>query len=96
MIFAGALGDTVAGDGSYFISWEDLRVDQPMAGLNSRDEPRRVNRTTGRVIVVDKSGKGDSATVQGAIDMVPQNNTERVKILILPGIYRSGGALSNQ
>ena len=32
--------------------------------------------------------KGDSTTVQGAVDMVPQNNTERVKIYIYPGIYR--------
>ncbi|KAI3719801.1 hypothetical protein L6452_20706 [Arctium lappa] len=41
-----------------------------------------------RVIVVDESGKGHSLTVQGAIDMVPFNNSIMFKIYILPGIYR--------
>lgn len=41
-----------------------------------------------RVIVVDQNGRGDSFTVQGAIDMVPNSNSQRVKIYILPGIYR--------
>lgn len=68
-----------------YISWADLKVDEQKMGLNSRNE--FVNRS--RVIVVDKNGGGDSLTVQGAVDMVPEQNTERVKIYILPGIYRS-------
>lgn len=95
MIVVGVTSDTATKEGSYFISWEDLRVDQRRAGLNWRNE-LRLNWTTSRVIVVDKSGNGDSVTVQGAIDMVPLNNTERVKILILPGVYRLGGVLMNR
>lgn len=41
-----------------------------------------------RFIVVDGNGRGDLATVQGAIDMVPESNSQRVKIYVLPGIYR--------
>ena len=41
------------------------------------------------VIVIYINGSGHSRTVQGAIDMVPKQNTERVKIYILPGICRS-------
>ncbi|KAK4484765.1 hypothetical protein RD792_007359 [Penstemon davidsonii] len=44
-------------------------------------------RVQDNVIVVDKNGRGDSVTVQGAVDMVPEQNTQRVKIQILPGIY---------
>ncbi|CAM8931252.1 unnamed protein product [Rhodiola kirilowii] len=40
------------------------------------------------VIVVDQNGGGNSVSVQGAVDLVPDNNSERVKIFILPGIYR--------
>uniref|UniRef100_A0A7N0TS79 pectinesterase n=1 Tax=Kalanchoe fedtschenkoi TaxID=63787 RepID=A0A7N0TS79_KALFE len=57
-----------------YITWNDLTV---------------VNRSRSKVIVVaDRNGRGDSRTVQGAVDKVPDNNTERVKILIHPGIYR--------
>ncbi|PON94050.1 Pectinesterase, Tyr active site [Trema orientale] len=68
-----------------FISWDDFKVDEMKMGLASGDE---YGNGSSRVIVVDKSGKGQSLTVQGAIDMVPEQNTERVKIYILPGIYR--------
>ncbi|KAL0310951.1 UNVERIFIED_CONTAM: Pectinesterase QRT1 [Sesamum angustifolium] len=54
-----------------YITWDDLKVDSSSNG----------------VIVVDKSGGGDSDTVQGAVDMVPENNAQRVKIHILPGVY---------
>ncbi|KAB2615496.1 pectinesterase QRT1-like [Pyrus ussuriensis x Pyrus communis] len=67
-----------------YISWDDLKVDDRKLGLNTKEE--RVNGS--RIIVVDKNGGGDSLTVQGAVDMVPEQNTERVKIYILPGIYR--------
>ncbi|KAL5698604.1 pectinesterase [Ranunculus cassubicifolius] len=43
--------------------------------------------TSSRVIVVTKDGTGDSVTVQGAIDLVPHQNTRRIKIFILPGFY---------
>ncbi|KAL0406998.1 UNVERIFIED_CONTAM: Pectinesterase QRT1 [Sesamum latifolium] len=54
-----------------YITWDDLKVDSSSNG----------------VIVVDKNGGGDSDTVQGAVDMVSQNNAHRVKIHILPGVY---------
>ena len=41
-----------------------------------------------RVIVVDQSGRGNSRTVQGAIDMVKLDNKWRIQIIIKPGVYR--------
>ncbi|KAL5735682.1 hypothetical protein ACOSP7_030139 [Xanthoceras sorbifolium] len=74
----------------YFISWDDMKVNythqqqqHKEAELSSGDDS---NHT--RVIIVDKNGRGDSLTVQGAVDMIPQNNSQRVKIYIFPGIYR--------
>ncbi|KAK4746346.1 hypothetical protein SAY87_012658 [Trapa incisa] len=87
VIIVGVHGDATAKEGRYFISWDDLRLDQRRSGLSLRSE-LRLNWTTNRVIVVDKDGNGDSVSVQGAVDMVPLNNIQRVKILILPGIYR--------
>lgn len=55
-------------------------------GTNSYYNKRDNNMS--RVIVVDKNGSGDSLTVQGAIDMVPDFNSHRIKIYVLPGIYR--------
>ncbi|XP_019054854.1 PREDICTED: pectinesterase QRT1 [Nelumbo nucifera] len=66
-----------------FITWDDLNVKKNWDRLNLND---RFNSS--RVIVVSKDGTGDSLTVQGAVDLVPLHNTLRVKILILPGIYR--------
>ncbi|KAJ9153902.1 hypothetical protein P3X46_027301 [Hevea brasiliensis] len=67
-----------------FITWDDMKVDEDgRTRLSSRD-----NYNQSLVIVVDENGGGDSLTVQGAIDMVPEHNTGRVKIYILPGIYR--------
>lgn len=64
-----------------YISWDDLQVDEQRLALKSNNEVR--------VIVVDQHGKGHSKTVQGAVDMVLNHNTQRVKIYIYPGIYRS-------
>jgi len=64
-----------------YISWEDLQVDEQRLTLKRHDDVR--------VIVVNKYGGGHSKTVQGAVDMVPENNKHRVKIYIYPGIYRS-------
>ncbi|KAJ1410785.1 Pectinesterase, catalytic [Sesbania bispinosa] len=61
-----------------YISWEDLLVDGSLA-VKSNNEVR--------VIVVDQHGKGHSKTVQGAVDMVPDHNRQRVKIYIYPGLY---------
>lgn len=79
--------DLAAGGSGYghgpvrnYISWEDLQVDEQRLALKSNNEVR--------VIVVDQHGRGHSKTVQGAVDMVPDHNTERVKIYIYPGIYR--------
>ncbi|KAL5548612.1 hypothetical protein UlMin_003843 [Ulmus minor] len=67
-----------------YISWDDLKVDDHGVGLANGDEFRNGSR----VFVVDKNGRGHSPTVQEAVDMVPEYNTQRVKIYILPGIYR--------
>lgn len=64
-----------------YITWDDLIVDGYRLDFRDAGNQRRV-------LLVDKNGGGDSLTVQGAVDMVPENNAERVKIHILPGIYR--------
>lgn len=81
-----------------YISWEDLRVVEDGRTERSFSIKENSNWVTinananaansSRVIVVDKNGGGDSVTVQGAVDMVPDSNSQRVKIFILPGIYR--------
>ncbi|CAM6099791.1 unnamed protein product [Calypogeia fissa] len=38
-------------------------------------------------VTVDQNGSGDFTTVQGAIDAVPESNTQRVVIRIFPGTY---------
>ncbi|KAH1263817.1 Pectinesterase QRT1 [Glycine max] len=63
-----------------YISWEDLQVDEQRLAVNSHNNVR--------VIIVNQNGGGHSKTVQGAVNMVPDNNTQRVKIYIYPGIYR--------
>ncbi|KAG8365143.1 hypothetical protein BUALT_Bualt18G0073700 [Buddleja alternifolia] len=63
-----------------YITWNDLTVEDKT--FHSKDIGNQK-----KVIVVDKNGGGDSVTVQGAVDMVPQNNAERVKIHIRPGVY---------
>lgn len=66
-----------------YIEWDDLTVDdQNNKGLDLN------LKTPSRIIVVDKNGGGDSVTVQGAVDLVPEQNHLRHKIYILPGIYR--------
>ncbi|EOA15166.1 hypothetical protein CARUB_v10028546mg [Capsella rubella] len=86
-----------------FISWEDLRVvedgrtetsfsvkEDTSNWVNTNAKAKAKGNATSviRVIVVDKNGGGDSVTVQGAVDMVPYSNSQRVKIFILPGFYR--------
>ncbi|KAG2390757.1 Pectinesterase protein [Vigna angularis] len=71
------VGDTDSDHAGNVITWDDFMV----------DEKDTTSNVGGRVIVVDQNGNGDSTTVQAAVDMVPQNNTQRVKIFIYPGIY---------
>lgn len=84
-----------------YISWEDLRVVEDgrtegsfsvnnwvTTNANANANTNANATSVSRVIVVDKNGGGDSVTVQGAVDMVPDSNSQRVKIFILPGIYR--------
>lgn len=63
-----------------YISWKDLWVDEQRLTSDPIDDAR--------VIFVDQHGRGHSRTVQEAVDMVPDNNSERIKIYIYPGIYR--------
>ncbi|XP_047342755.1 pectinesterase QRT1 [Impatiens glandulifera] len=73
--------------GEFIITWDDMKVDttQSDEGLELKVEGSS-NRS--RIIVVDPSGGGDALTVQSAVDMVDDDNSMRVKIYILPGIYR--------
>ncbi|XP_054795271.1 pectinesterase QRT1-like isoform X1 [Prosopis cineraria] len=63
-----------------YITWDDLTVDENSLASQSKSDLQ--------VIVVDQNGNGHSSTVQGAVDMVPDHNTDRVKIYISPGTYR--------
>ncbi|XVF77100.1 hypothetical protein PTKIN_Ptkin14bG0013000 [Pterospermum kingtungense] len=87
-------------NGKNFISWDDMKVAKQhltmlgTSGVDDHDTPAESPgeevvspANQGLVIIVDKNGGGDSFTVQGAIDMVPENNDQRVKIYIRPGIY---------
>ncbi|EYU27429.1 hypothetical protein ABFS82_13G159300 [Erythranthe guttata] len=65
-----------------YITWTDLKIDNHRLPLTDNF----INLE--KVIVVDKYGRGDSLTVQGAVDLVPENNRQRVKIHLLPGLYR--------
>lgn len=67
-----------------YISWDDFSVEE---GLELHAEAEAEGKKKS-VIVVDRNGKGDSLTVQAAVDMVPKHNNQRVKIHILPGLYR--------
>ncbi|PHT44002.1 Pectinesterase QRT1 [Capsicum baccatum] len=66
-----------------YVTWDDIKVNSNALDLNEEGYIK-----SQRVIVVDQNGNGDSVTVQGAIDMVPINNSDRIKILIRPAIYR--------
>ncbi|XP_020099443.1 pectinesterase QRT1 [Ananas comosus] len=78
----GAWFGSLAVDDS-FVSWDDLTVSS-----NKRNGLQAGEGGGGRVIVVSRDGSGDSRTVQEAVDMVPDGNNERVKILVSPGVYR--------
>lgn len=66
-----------------YITWDDIKVD-----YNSLDLTNERSRKSQGVIVVDQHGNGDSITAQGAVDMVPLHNSQRVRIFIRPGTYR--------
>ncbi|XP_075085214.1 pectinesterase QRT1-like isoform X1 [Nicotiana tabacum] len=66
-----------------YITWDDIKVDS-----SSLDLTNERSRKSQGVIVVDQNGNGDSVTVQGAVDIVPIHNSQRVKIFIRPGTYR--------
>lgn len=84
LVLSGGGCEGKANDDLRFITWSDFtaRRARPLLTVKCR------NNTT-KVIVVDKNGGGDSDTIQGAVDMVPVQNKQRVKIQIRPGIYRS-------
>ena len=45
-------------------------------------------------ITVGQDGAGDFATLQGAFDWIPQNNTLRRTVQVLPGSYRDSATLA--
>lgn len=57
-------------------------------GVDAVNNARTLDFTVQSVIVVDKSGGGNFQTVQAAIDSVPPNNNQWIKIRINPGVYR--------
>lgn len=75
------------GHANSLITWDDMKVDQQQHSAEGLSF--KVDYNGSRVIVVDMNGGADSLTVQRAIDMVPDYNTQRTKIYVLPGIYRS-------
>lgn len=83
LIFVSFLALSGVAAQSGVITWADLRLnDEHSASLENGGADRS------RLIVVSNDGRGDSLTVQGAIDLVPENNIQRVKIHIRPGVYR--------
>ncbi|KAD5318003.1 hypothetical protein E3N88_17949 [Mikania micrantha] len=75
-----------------YITWDDIKIREDYKDYTKITERlvsfqnHGINQS--RVIVVDQNGGGDSTTLQAAVDMVPVNNSVRVKIYVLPGIYR--------
>ncbi|CAH1450261.1 unnamed protein product [Lactuca virosa] len=72
---------------SAYITWDDIKIEEyyhykEIESLSFGDG------NGSKVIVVDQKGRGHALTVQAAVDMVPFNNSIRVKIYILPGTYR--------
>jgi pectinesterase len=59
------------------------QADEKLAGLTKLFETVK-----GRQITVDINGTGDFNSIQQAIDSVPQDNNERVVVLIKPGFYK--------
>ncbi|XP_004244060.1 pectinesterase QRT1 [Solanum lycopersicum] len=66
-----------------YVTWNDFKINFPNIDISNGNL-----RKSHGIIVVDSRGYGDSVTVQGAIDMVPEFNSQRIKILVLPGVYR--------
>ncbi|KAF6145062.1 hypothetical protein GIB67_013413 [Kingdonia uniflora] len=68
-----------------YISWKDMdvdwRYDEKHGGVLK-------NGRSDQVIVVDKNGHGNTTTVQGAVNLVPEGNNKRIKIFINAGTYR--------
>ncbi|XP_074296580.1 pectinesterase QRT1-like [Silene latifolia] len=73
----------------HYITWDDMKVDDSTESVSKTEIKGKENWNVSGIIVVDQSGKtGNSVTVQAAVDLVPFGNSKRVKIVILPGIYR--------
>lgn len=71
----------------HFITWDDLMVNTHRI-QRTVDPNGHGDSEADRMITVDSNGHGDSLTVNDAIHMVPENNAQRVKIHVLPGVYR--------
>ncbi|WMV39970.1 hypothetical protein MTR67_033355 [Solanum verrucosum] len=75
--------DGVKLEAQRYVTWDDIKMN-----FDNIDISNGILRKSQGIIVVDSNGNGDSVTVQGAIDMVPDFNFQRIKILIRPGLYR--------
>jgi pectinesterase len=78
-----AAAAVVAEGGDAVITWDDLTVPPSSAAVTVAGLGEATT-----TIVVAQDGTGHSRTVQGAVDMVPDANSRRVKILVRPGVYR--------
>jgi pectinesterase len=76
----------IAEGGDAFIAWDDLSI--PSSAAVTVGLGKAAGGAAPTTIVVAQDGTGHSRTVQGAVDMVPDANTRRVKILVRPGVYR--------
>ncbi|KAF0907247.1 hypothetical protein E2562_015753 [Oryza meyeriana var. granulata] len=98
-VFAVTVAGAAAGVGSDgLITWDDLSIPagagaarstwDDTAGGGSKRSAGAGGEQQATTIVVSPDGTGHSRTVQGAVDMVPDGNRRRIKILIRPGVYR--------
>ncbi|WP_418277515.1 pectinesterase family protein [Isoptericola jiangsuensis] len=60
----------------------------PAQAGGHRDHHHGDRHDDGPRIVVAQDGSGDAGTIQEAIDLAPENSTERIEILIRPGVYQ--------
>lgn len=64
-----------------------INVGTAAAGRGEFENQLAATSGASKVIVVDKSGKGDVKTVQAAVDRVPKHNNQRIEIQINAGTY---------
>jgi len=73
----------------FFVSLVGIALLCPVMAPRASARGATVERSAWkRIIKVDKSGQGDYAKIQDAIDAVPSNNVDPVFIRVEPGVYK--------